>query len=526
MVKIGNIKDRKTMKKIFYFAAAALMFASCAKESIDTPNQESDKVFTASFADEGATRTALQSDGLKLEWQSSDAIAINGQKYAISSISGGTATFAAAGTAAEAVGGKYVSVYPNDAATFAEGALTKVTFPATQTVEAGNFDPAAALMYAESEDTDLKFKNLASILRFELKSEKEIKLKEIIIEANDDDNNEIPLYGDATVDATDADNPVVTMTSTGNNELTINTGADGTQLSSSTATSFSVCLPPAAYGNWEITFTDDDDQEYELYLEGDYTMQRGKVYTIKRTLSSDGGCLTDPIESPVKLQGTYAVDLDAVKTFYFATYSGEETEEAHNNKDNYTVKSDINTMQERPGHLSFGFTSTGVNYSFYCNYNDTDYAEFNTSYIESDFTTHYAGKYYAPTGTYRYYVKCSDVDRLSEVKDIMGDGDMVCSQTGSNLLYAGEMAYWCGLKTAVPAAIDEAIYLDRFGLEDTDYLLYIYKKAGIGESSTIGIYKMSSLPGNQMSVIDVFNYYNSYYSDKPDKLITYTLDKQ
>ena len=220
------------MKKIFYFAAAALMFASCTKESIDTPNRESDKVFTASFADEGATRTALQSDGLSLQWQSSDAIAINGQKYTISNITGGIATFAAAGTAAEAVGGKYVSVYPNDAATYdTEGALTTVTFPATQTVEAGNFDPAAALMYAESEDTDLKFKNLASILRFELKSEAGIKLKKIEIGAYDSEYDEMYLYGTATVDASDVDNPVIAMTDDTATSLTINTGADGTQLS-------------------------------------------------------------------------------------------------------------------------------------------------------------------------------------------------------------------------------------------------------------------------------------------------------
>ena len=267
------------------------MIAGCAEGSIDTPNPDSGKVFTASFADEGATHTALTSDGLNLEWQSSDAIAINGQKYTVSSITGGTATFAAAGTAAEAVGGKYVAVYPNDAATYTDGALTKVTFPATQTVEAGNFDPAAALMYAESSDTDLKFRNLASILRFELKSEAEIKLKEIEIGAFDDDWNDILLYGDATVDATYPDNPVITMTDNAATGLTINTGADGTRLSSSTATSFNVCLPPAAYRSIFIILTDENDDEYCLDLEGDYTMQRGKVYTIKRTLSSDGECL-------------------------------------------------------------------------------------------------------------------------------------------------------------------------------------------------------------------------------------------
>ena len=172
-----TIKMKIKMKKTLLMVAAVTMmaFTACNKENIiggnevETPTEDSVVSpvsvveFTASF---GATKTALDKAGEKTLWVTSDEISINDQKFAIKELIDG-------GAAAKFVN---VNELPDD---FAAPFTAKYPYgvegiPSTQQATPGTFDPNAALEIAESEDHNLSFTNVASLLKFQVPSACEI----------------------------------------------------------------------------------------------------------------------------------------------------------------------------------------------------------------------------------------------------------------------------------------------------------------------------------------------------------------
>ena len=144
------------MKKFysFLFAAVALVgFAACNSDSTEEPapaQQVGKMEFTANIGED--TKTSL--NGTKVQWCEEDVITINGKEFTIKSIDeNGTATFE--GPVVEApykanYGGEILA--DNVAAeTFAEGANI-------------------AVAYSE-EGTNLSFKNLMSVLKFQVSAD-------------------------------------------------------------------------------------------------------------------------------------------------------------------------------------------------------------------------------------------------------------------------------------------------------------------------------------------------------------------
>lgn len=162
----------KMYKQTWLLVAAILTFVSCSSENDEiVADNETNKLMTFTATQEGDavnTKTALSSDGKTIIWQTNDKISIfdgkGNQAFALKTGAGtNSATFE--GTASEAV--TYTAIYPyQQNATLSDGKVTNVTLPATQkAIEGGGFDPTAALMMAQSNNTSLQFKNVVGYVK-------------------------------------------------------------------------------------------------------------------------------------------------------------------------------------------------------------------------------------------------------------------------------------------------------------------------------------------------------------------------
>lgn len=166
-----TIKMKIKMKKTLLMVAAVAMmaFTACNKENIiggnevETPTEDSVVSpvsvveFTASF---GATKTTLDEAGEKTLWVASDKISINGEEFEIKELidGGAAAKFVNVKELPEDFAAPFTAKYPYGV----EG------IPSTQQATPGTFDPNAALEIAESEDHNLSFTNVASLLKFQV----------------------------------------------------------------------------------------------------------------------------------------------------------------------------------------------------------------------------------------------------------------------------------------------------------------------------------------------------------------------
>ena len=151
-------------KNLFMVAAVALMaLVSCNKEEINnggvevTPEPTAVVEFEAGFDVE--TKTTLDAANKKTLWVETDAISINGQKFVIKEIlENGKAIFVNENDLPTDFAAPFTAIYP-----YGSNGV-----PATQTAYANDFDPAAVIEKATSDDNTLKFKNETSLLKFQV----------------------------------------------------------------------------------------------------------------------------------------------------------------------------------------------------------------------------------------------------------------------------------------------------------------------------------------------------------------------
>ena len=180
LLQIGNscltIKTKKEMKKnLFMVAAVALMaLVSCSKEDFNNGVQggASDIVFSAELEQpaglpaaepaEIQSKTSLGTavNGVRpVSWVKDDQIKINGVTFKAAS-AGSRTDFTPTGSFNTAA--TYYAVYPASATGASD--LSKVVIPSSQT---GTF-AEAAISVAQSNTQSLSFKNVASIVKFQV----------------------------------------------------------------------------------------------------------------------------------------------------------------------------------------------------------------------------------------------------------------------------------------------------------------------------------------------------------------------
>lgn len=150
------------------FGAAALLAAGCAEEIVDPESQPAGEPSSIVFTAGVETRTTLvpdndPSDGTyhQIHWVNGDKINVDGVEFSTED-DGAKAYFTTKESFVE--DNDYVAIYPATAGTV----LSNVTIPAAQQAAEGDFHSAAAVSVAVSNTTTLDFKNVTSILKFQV----------------------------------------------------------------------------------------------------------------------------------------------------------------------------------------------------------------------------------------------------------------------------------------------------------------------------------------------------------------------
>lgn len=181
------------MKKIIVFSMCAIVaLVSCQKSGDLNSSENGNKMMVMAAIDNGGqTKTTAQDEGdvTKVLWSDDDAFAMSVKggdfaKFVLTSGAGSqVGTFEVEGIVTEGVSTGYVAYYPyQEGIIYADGQLN-VNFPAVQSYVVGSI--AAAPMVAVSETENLKFFNVASLLKITLKGEAVIRT--ITLTGNNDE---------------------------------------------------------------------------------------------------------------------------------------------------------------------------------------------------------------------------------------------------------------------------------------------------------------------------------------------------
>lgn len=271
-------------KNLFMVAAVALMaMVSCNKEEIINNEVEggqvSDIVFSAELEQPGApaaeqtpaavqTKTSLGTttgDVTSVNWTVGDKVKINGVEFSATA-SGSRTDFTTTASFTEAE--TYYAVYPASAAGASD--LTKVTIPASQN---GTF-AEAAISVAQSNTQSLHFKNVASILKFQVPAE----CSEVTIESTSN------LAGTVSVKFTN-DRPEISSVTGGSKKITL-TG------SFATGKDYYVAVLPESH-------------KFTIRIDGYLSKASTTAVTTKRAVVSNLKALPAPVASDYALIGLH-----------------------------------------------------------------------------------------------------------------------------------------------------------------------------------------------------------------------------
>ena len=318
----------KMYKQTWLLVAAILTFVSCSSENDEiVADNETNKLMTFTATQEGDavnTKTALSSDGKTIQWEEGDKISIfdgeGNQAFELKTGAGtNSATFE--GKASEAK--TYTAIYPyQQNATLSVEKVTKVTkvtnvtLPATQKAIEGGFDPTAALMMAQSNNTSLQFKNVVGYV----KVKPNFACSKIVLRSGSASeylagtgtltyNSDVP-----TLDFTTSKSHSITLEGNIKSEKTYYIAVPTTQLTAGWTISFTTSDGSNVYtrkSKKDITFTrnkvinlgefntngnywlDDkgivpDDQQVDMGLEVTIGTKKYKVYFAKSNLTATG----------------------------------------------------------------------------------------------------------------------------------------------------------------------------------------------------------------------------------------------
>ena len=167
------------MKKNLFMVAAVALMAMVSCNKIENNNGGEEVVvptipfeFTAyadgtnaPVVDEPEARTTLNTDSgsPKTHWLATDKISVNGSPFNVDENSEYGAGARFIGDLPQNFSGTYQAVYP-----YGAGDFNSLTIPDVQTAKGGDFDQTAVIAVAESQTNTLEFKNVTSLLKFQV----------------------------------------------------------------------------------------------------------------------------------------------------------------------------------------------------------------------------------------------------------------------------------------------------------------------------------------------------------------------
>ena len=256
-------------KRIFSLGVMALLFAACSVNEMDiaTPIAKDAEEFFATIED--ASTRVFVDDGLMVLWHADDRVSIfnkytyNQQYRFMGNTGANSGSFTkvpnddfVTGNALNSV----YAIYPYKESTEIsnQGVLT-IDLPATQSYAENSFGAGANTMVSCSVGNELLFKNLCGYIMLKLYGDN-VTVKSISIKGNNDE----PLAGKATVNASIENAPTLSFEASATKEITLTFDAPVTVgTTAETATSFWLVVPPTTFSKG-ITLTVKDDKNGEF----------------------------------------------------------------------------------------------------------------------------------------------------------------------------------------------------------------------------------------------------------------------
>lgn len=273
-------------KRIISLGVMALLFAACSVNEMDiaTPADKEAEEFFATIED--ASTKVFVDDELMVLWHADDRVSIfnkytYNQQYRFTGNTGANSGSFTKVPNDDFITGNalnYVyAIYPYKESTEIsnQGVLT-IDLPAIQSYAENSFGIGANTMISCSEGNELLFKNLCGYIMLKLYGD-DVSVTSISIKGN---NNE-PLAGKATVNASIDNAPTMTFDASATNEITLSFDTPVTLgTTAESATTFWLVVPPTTFSKG-ITLTVKDDKNGEFKKSSTASLQISRN-TLKR----------------------------------------------------------------------------------------------------------------------------------------------------------------------------------------------------------------------------------------------------
>ena len=272
--------------RIFTLGVMAFLFAACSVNEMDiaTPVAKDAEEFFAAIED--ASTRVFVDDDLMVLWHADDRVSIfnkytYNQQYRFTGNTGANSGSFTKVPNDDFVTGNALNsvyaIYPYKESTEIsnQGVLT-IDLPATQSYAENSFGVGANTMVSCSEGNELLFKNLCGYIMLKLYGDN-VTVKSISIKGNNDE----PLAGKATVNASLESVPTMSFDASATKEITLTFDTPVTLGTTfETATTFWLVVPPTTFSKG-ITLTVKDDKNGEFKKSSTASLHVGRN-TLKR----------------------------------------------------------------------------------------------------------------------------------------------------------------------------------------------------------------------------------------------------
>lgn len=262
-------------KTVFLLLSVSLLLSSCKKDITagGEKNQQASGIteFTASVDE--TLKTTIE--GVSVSWNEGDAISVfdeNGTNFKFTATaSGKTVTFSKA-SEGELQGSTFYAVYPyNETFTCSEGVINAKTHVSYNVDESGFTAAREAIMVAKTTDETLNFKNICSLLKFEIPAN--VNIAKIYFYAGGAD-----LGGTVSVGFNPDGTPVLTAKPTSSDGITI-MAKEGSTIAAGT---YYLPIIPNTFNNLRIKITYETLQgsSSEAFTLNQFTTKSNSIYDL------------------------------------------------------------------------------------------------------------------------------------------------------------------------------------------------------------------------------------------------------
>ena len=221
-------------------------------------------------------------EGLQVFWNADDRVSVfarttENRQFRFSGADGaneGELVPVGAATSGSALDKNYAAFPYSSANSISAAGTMNLTFPSAQTYCAGTFDPSAQVMVASSTSSDFTFKNVMSLVGFQLYGSG-VQVKSVKFTGNSGET----LAGAVAVTAGDA--PTYSFSGTGQKVLTL-TASTPVTLDAVTPTVFWFVVPPMTFSDgFHITVTASDNKVFNQAVHREIVLARNTAYKME-----------------------------------------------------------------------------------------------------------------------------------------------------------------------------------------------------------------------------------------------------